>query len=200
MFKFPAEKKRRSIPPPDAGQPWNSVVALVTEGNCGWCVVDRDGSWRYWELEDDIRYWECEDDFYSVNCLVQNILVNRRQNWILVNCRQNWKSWERRGENLDYQVIIKLFRAWLSNPLIIRPGRGWDLTLIITISDTSENQPKGSDSDNQINISTNQHINHDTKPCPLLYIYFANRARQFLGLDAHLQDRHVSISHLSGPV
>ena len=29
---FPAEKKTRSIPPPDAGQPWNCLYILTTSG------------------------------------------------------------------------------------------------------------------------------------------------------------------------
>jgi hypothetical protein len=29
---FPAEKKTRSIPPPDAGQPWNCLHILTTSG------------------------------------------------------------------------------------------------------------------------------------------------------------------------
>ena len=35
---FPAEKKTRSIPPPDAGQPWNCLHILTTSGYV-WLVV-----------------------------------------------------------------------------------------------------------------------------------------------------------------
>ena len=57
-----------------------------------------------------------------------------------------WKSW--------LPLIIKLFRAWLSSLMILRPRGNCDLTLVVTIGDTSWNQPKRLDSDNQINIST----------------------------------------------
>jgi hypothetical protein len=56
-----------------------------------------------------------------------------------------WKPW--------LSVIIKLFMAWLSRPLIIRLFPLNSLPWLSRISDTSENKPERFDSDNQINIS-----------------------------------------------
>ncbi len=59
-----------------------------------------------------------------------------------VNRRDNWKTWERRGEKLDYQSLITT------------PNNLSALHLINTISDTSKNQTKRLDSNNQINLSS----------------------------------------------
>jgi hypothetical protein len=64
-----------------------------------------------------------------------------------VNRRQNWKSWVRHGEKLDNQAFHSLIINHFDNQTVTLP---W----LSRISDTSENQPKRLDSDNQINIST----------------------------------------------
>ena len=80
-----------------------------------WCVVDGDN-------------WKMMFDFYSVNCLVwwftgesSTELEKLGETW--------WNPW--------LSAIIKLFRAWLPSPLIIRPVTSPLWTLIIMISDTS---------------------------------------------------------------
>ena len=53
---FPAEKKTRSIPPPDAGQPWNCLHILTTSGYVWltWTCIESlwfDISWSCWGSE-----------------------------------------------------------------------------------------------------------------------------------------------------
>ena len=43
---FPAEKKTRSIPPPDAGQPWNCLHILTTSGYV-WLTCPRPGHTKF---------------------------------------------------------------------------------------------------------------------------------------------------------
>jgi hypothetical protein len=70
--------------------------------------------------------------------------VNRREE--LENLGETWwEPW--------LSVIIKLFMAWLSRPLIIRLFPLNSVPWLSRISDTSENKPERFDSDNQINIS-----------------------------------------------
>ena len=60
--------------------------------------------------------------------------------------RQNWKGWERSGDLRDNQAETCLI-------IKINDTCTGDLPLMITISDTSKNQPKRLDSYNQINQS-----------------------------------------------
>ena len=67
-----------------------------------------------------------------------------------MNHGQNWKGWERSGEK---GLIISDNQVQTCLIITINDTSTGDLPLIITISDSSKNQPKRLDSDNQINLS-----------------------------------------------
>jgi hypothetical protein len=68
-----------------------------------------------------------------------------------VNHGQNWKGWEISGEK---DLIISDNEAQTCLIITINYTSTVDLPLIITISDTCNNQPKRLDFDNTINLST----------------------------------------------
>ena len=65
-----------------------------------------------------------------------------------MNHWQSWKSCKRSGKNLNIRWYSSF--SWLDFHNILAPTI---LTFIITISDTSKNQPKRLDSDNEIKVS-----------------------------------------------
>ena len=77
-------------------------------------------------------------DFYSAHCLVRRIIIGRIG---------------KVGREVVTFVIISDNQAETCLIITINDTCTFDLPLIITISDTSKNQPKLLDSGNQINLS-----------------------------------------------
>ena len=71
---FPAEKKTRSIPPPDAGQPWNCLHILTTSGVR---LVDMSVPWQ--KLGRDVVKNLIIIDKKAFSCLIIKSFENQTQ-------------------------------------------------------------------------------------------------------------------------
>ena len=80
----------------------------------GWCVVDGENGKMI---------------FHFLSAILSTIWSGESSSELEKLGETWWKAW--------LSLIIKLSRAWLSRPLIIRPRGDCFLPLIITISDTS---------------------------------------------------------------